>query len=346
MTILPNASRHSYVPTQRTAIDLTLSENPLGASPKVTKALIEIAGRSHLYPYGEKALITLIAQHHHISENRILLGAGANQLLEDFLRVFALRKSIVVPAATFPESVACMNSLQGSVHSVSLRDDLRLNLPALLKACQGDTRFIHLCNPNNPTGIWTESSRLLQLANQSPVPLLISEAGADFVKQTIISRLLPPNIIVVRSFSKAYGLAGLRIGYCVASPEIISTMKCNLRSFRVSSPAIAAARAALQDQEYLRKSIAYILREKAWLMRGMSALDFKIIPSHGQNFIAQVPEKFGSADHFCETASHYGVAVVNCSIYPGLNQYIRLSPQKRQTNKEFVLILKKIMETK
>lgn len=342
MTTLKNSYRHTYATTQRATIDLSLSENPLGASPKATEAIINAAGKLHIYPDDEKTLIASIAQHHNIAEDMILLGAGANQLLEDYLKVFALNKSIVVPSATFPESVACMSTLNGSVKIVPLHCDLSLNLDALRKTCTSDTALIHLCNPNNPTGIWTECSQLLKLAELSPVPLLVSEASADFVGQTIINRSLHPNIIVVRSFSKAYGLAGLRIGYSIASPEKIAQMKSNSRSYRVSSLAITAAIAAIQDQEYLRKSIAYILQEKAWLMREMSTLDFKIIPSQGQTFIAQIPNKFGNANHFCTIAKQYDMAVVNCSLYPGLDQYIRISPQKNVINKKFILILKKI----
>ena len=119
-------------------------------------------------------------------------------------------------------------------------------------------------------------------------------------------------------------------------------MKSNLRSYRVSSLAITAAIAAIQDQEHLQKTIAYILQEKAWLMREMSALGFKVIPSQGQTFIAKVPNKFGNANRFCTIAKQYDMAVVNCSLYPGLDQYIRISPQKHIINKKFILILKKI----
>lgn len=342
MRPLQNSYSQTYAITEHAAVDLSLSENPLGPSPKVIEAITSTARRSHLYPIEEKKLVALIAKHHHVSEDSILLGAGANQLLEDFLKVFVLGKRLVVPSATFPESVACMNTLQGSVDAVALGLDLRLNLDAMLKACGPDTGFIHLCNPNNPTGIWTESNQLLQLAELSPVPLLISEAGADFVGKTIINQPLHTNIIVVRSFSKAYGLAGLRIGYSVASPEVIAAMKSNLRSYRVNSLAIAAAIAAIQDQDHLQKSIAYILREKAWLMREMNSLGFQVIPSQGQNFIARVPKEFSNATHFCAIAKQYGMAVVNCSLYPGLDQYVRISPQKHITNKKFILILKKM----
>ena len=343
MTDSKNSYSHTYATTERADIDLSLSENPLGPSPKAIEAIINAVGILHRYPDEEKLLIALLAQYHDITEDMILLGAGANELLEDYLKVFALNKSIVVPSATFPESVACMNKLNGLVKIAPLYQDLTINLDALRKTCTSDTALIHLCNPNNPTGIWTECSELLKLADLSPVPLLISEAGADFVGKTIIHKSLHPNLIVVRSFSKAYGLAGLRIGYSVASKEVIATMKSNLRSYRVNSLAITGAIAAIQDQKHLQKTIAYILKEKAWLISEMKALGFKIIPSEGQTFIAKVPKKFGNADSFCAIAKQYDIAVVNCSLYKGLDQYIRISPQKHVINKKFILILKKIL---
>ena len=184
MTLIKKSYHHTYATKQRAAIDLSLSGNPLGPSPKVAEALVKAAKEVHLYPNEEEALVSQIARHHQISEDSILLGAGANELLENYLKVFALGKSIVVPAATFPESVSCMPTLQGAADEVPLHQDMHLNLDAMLKAVKPHTAFLHLCNPNNPTGIWTDPDLLLQLADQSPVPLLISEAGADFVGQT------------------------------------------------------------------------------------------------------------------------------------------------------------------
>lgn len=337
-----NTSRHTYATPKHAAVDLGLAENPLGPSPKAVAAIIDAANKVHLYPDKEEELIALIAKHHGISENSILLGAGANELLEDYLKVLALGKNIVAPTATFPESIACMTTFQGSVTSVSLTPEYRLDLKALLQACSTDTRLIHICNPNNPTGIWEDALDLWRLAEQSPAPLLISETGADFIGQSMIGRYLHKNIIIVRSFSKAYGLAGLRLGYSVASPETIARMKCSLRSYRANSIALAAAIAAIQDQEHLQKSVAYILEEKAWLMREMSQLGFQVVPSQGQTFIAKVPNTFTNADHFCAMAKQHNVAVVNCSLYPGLKMHVRISPQRRNINKKFIEILKLI----
>lgn len=335
---------HTYATAERVVIDLRLSESPLGPSPHVVHAIIRAAEKSHFYPHEEKELIECIAQYHHIDPSTILLGAGANQLLEEYLKIFALGKSIVVPAATFPESVACMATLRGSVKRVALCDNFSIDLETLLHACTLDTGFIHLCNPNNPTGIWTSIKDLVRLAECSPVPILISEAGADFVGRTMVHPSLHSNLIIVRSFSKAYGLAGLRIGYSISSPQIVKTMKSHLQSYRMSSVSIVAAMAALQDQDHLQKTIAYALQEKAWLMREMGALDFTVVSSDGQSFIAKVPEAFVNAGHFCAVAERHGVGVVNCALYPGFEQYIRVCPQRHEVNEQFVLVLKTIIK--
>ena len=336
--------KYTYAKDEKSKVDLGLSENPLGASLNVIKAITHAAETSHLYPIEEKKLTSKLAEYHGISEDSILLGAGANELLEDYLKVFAIKKTVVAPSATFPESVACVKTLQGCVRTVPLKSNFTLNIKGLLDACEKNTGLIHLCNPNNPTGIWTEASHLYKLADASPVPLLISEASADYVGKTMIdSNTLHPNIIIVRSLSKAYGLAGLRIGYSVASPAIIAKMKRNLRSYRLSSIAIAAAIAALNDRNHLKQSIEYTLNEKHWLMDEMRKLGFEVVPSHGQIFIARVPQQCVNATQFCEMALKQEIAVVDCSLYQGLDHYIRISPQLRATNKQFIKILKQIL---
>ncbi len=336
----------TYAPVKRTLIDLTLSENPLGSSSKVKEAIIEAIEQVHLYPYEENKLICALAKHHELAEGNFMLGHGANQLLSDIISIFAQGKSVVVPFATFPESITAVRVSKGKIVRVPLQADLSLDLKAMLKAVQADTALIHLCNPNNPTSIWTEISSLLQLADHSPVPLLISEAGADFIGQTLGAKPIHPNIIVVRSFSKAYGLAGLRIGYAVATEDKISMIKSSLGSYRVNTLAIAAAIAALKDQCHLNHSIAYMLREKAWLMHEMNNLGFKVVPSQGQNFIAKVPTTFRNANCFCQCIEKHGISVVNCSLYVGLEKYVRLTPQKREINEMYISKLKNIMEIK
>lgn len=335
----------TYAIKNREQIDLTLSENPLGPSPKVKEAIISAIDTVSYYVNNEEMLINLIAAHHSISVDTILLGAGANGLLQDFLNAFALNKNIIAPIATFPESVAQMSTIGGSVEFVPLMPDMGLDLQALLNRINSNTGLIHFCNPNNPTGIWTNTDQILSLADRSPVPLLISEVGSEFIGDSVIGSL-HPNIIIIRSFSKVYGLAGLRVGYSIAQKELTDRVRSQLISYRVSGMAIDAAIAAMLDEGHVQKSIEYILREKEILMSSMQALGFDITPSNGQTFIAKVPSKFKDADTFCDIIKKYGVAVVNCSIYDGLEQYIRISPQSKETNYKYLEILKLLGEIK
>jgi len=342
MAIIKKLYEHTYACTNRSVIDLTLSENPLGPSPKAIVAITKALSGINNYPSGEE-LIKALAAHHNISGTNIIVGAGANQLLEDILKIYALNQGIIVPSVTFPESVACITTLGGYAKTVPLKADFTLDLKALFTALEPDIALIHICNPNNPTGIWHNSRELISLADNLTVPLLISEVSADFIGDSILNHAIHENIIVVRSFSKAYGLAGLRVGYIVASEERINYMKRRLGSYRANSLGIAGAIAALRDSEHLNSSVNYLLQEKLYLMDSLKALGFEVITSQGQTFIAKVPKYFSNATTFCQTIAKHNMAVVNCSLYEGLEQYIRIAPQKHHINKQFILTLTKII---
>lgn len=344
MTILQKSYEHTYARNLGAKLDLSLSQNPLGPSVDAIRAMVDAAHNVHLYPQHEQSLRQAIATHHQIQVEHVSLGAGANQLLEDILKVYALNRNIVVPSAGFPESIAAMATLGGYAKTVGLKADFTIELNGLLSAIDDNTAVIHLCNPNNPTGIWIENEALIHLANLSPVPILISEAGADFVKKSILDEKLHPNIIVVRSFSKGYGLAGLRVAYVVAGLDVIKKLQKRLGSFRINTIAIAAAVASLQDLEHLNTSIDYLLDEKKWLMHKMQTLCFEVVHSHGQNFIAKVPDCFEDARHFCLIARQYGISVVDCGLYEGLEKYIRITPQLKTINQKFIKLLTKIVE--
>ncbi|MEN9653955.1 MAG: hypothetical protein RL235_67, partial [Chlamydiota bacterium] len=265
-------------------------------------------------------------------------------LLESFLKLYLIeKKRVVIPTGNFPESVSAVHSLGGVVDGILLEANTQaIDLDAMLQACcPTTTACVHLCNPNNPTGLWINLEQLLEFTTQvAPIPVCVSEANADFIGQTLISSSMPSNLVVVRSFSKAHGLAGLRVGYAVAAPEVIRRFKENTRNFRVSTLSQVAALAALDDVEHLRESVSYMLREKQRLMESMADFGFGVVASEGHTFIAKVPPCWGSADSLCSKLAQEKVAVVNCSIYPGLSEYIRIAPQSVETNDQFIAVMK------
>lgn len=334
---------HTYAHIKHAVIDLTLSSNPCRASPHVAAAIKNYAENVHDYPDSAQ-LTAAIAEHHNVSVDNVLVGSGANQIIEDILKIYALNCGIITSSATFPEPIACITTLGGYAKSIPLLGDYNVDLNGLLNGVDNNVSMIYLCNPNNPTGLWLDPKKIIAMADSSSVPILLSEVGADFIGDSVINHKIHRNIIVVRSFSKAYGLAGMRIGYIVAEAKNIAYIKRRLGSYRTSSIAMQAALAALHDQEHLRASINYILNEKSYLMSEMYKLGFEAIPSQGQTFIAKVPPCFIDANGFCEYIAAHGVAVVNCSLYEGLERYIRISPQKHHINEQFILIITEIIK--
>ncbi|MBU2546364.1 MAG: histidinol-phosphate aminotransferase family protein [Gammaproteobacteria bacterium] len=334
---------HTYAQSERCVIDLTLSENPLGCSETVKPAIQKGLNDLHRYPHHEEPLIQALAKHHGVSPRQILIGAGANQLLEDVFRILACQKGVLTSIAVFPEPLAYIETLGGYSVTIPLKEGFHVDIDTLLKEITAEIGLIYLCNPNNPTGITTPTKEILSLTKQTQLPVVVSEAGMDFVGRSLIHKNMPSNLLVIRSFSKAYGLAGLRIGYVVAHAEMIARLKRSLSAFRVNALALKAAIAVLQDQEHLRFSIQYLLKQKQILMDEMQKFGFEVVPSEGQTFIAQVPQHFKNATDFCEKAKKHGVSVVDCSLYAGLERYIRIAPQLQEVNQRFLSILKTIV---
>lgn len=338
---------NTYGIKEKNAIDMTLSENPLGCSRKVHFALKKYLNKLHQYPGDlELQLRQKLASKFDIPEEMVHVGDAANGLLEDVIKIFGQGKNIVCPMASFPEPIYAVSSFGGTCTLIPLDTNFSINLDALANNIKENTALIYLCNPNNPTGIYINSEKILDFAAKIKCKLLVSEASVEFVQgKTLINKEIPKNLIIVRSFSKAYGLAGLRSGYLIAAPEIIYELKCNTRSYKLSGAAAVASMAALEDDKFLQKSLTYIEKEKTYLINEMLRLGFVVLPSDAQNFIAKLPEKFINATEFTNAAKLRGIAVVDCTRY-GLERYIRVSPQQHKINKKYINALNQIIRGK
>lgn len=199
--------------------------------------------------------------------------------------------------------------------------------------------LIYLCNPNNPTSILLNHQQILKLL---PTYVVISEANAEFTEGTNIAKDMSEKLIVIRSFSKAYGIAGLRVGYMVSHPQTIKYIKERISRFRVSSIALKAALAAISDQEHLERSVQYIKQEKNILMHGMRKCGFNVIDSDANTFIASHFKEEIYAKDLIQIFKSYGILVVSCAIYPGLERFIRIAPNTNSINNKFLQIIKEI----
>lgn len=280
-------------------IELGSNENPLGPSPHALTAAQSALTQAHRYPDplgGD--LKRALAQRHGIDAAQIVLGNGSHELLMLIAQAFAPAGAPVVfsqygfavfaiAAAAVGARAVCVPALPDDHPSMPLGHDVG----RLSGACDDATRVLFLANPNNPTGTWFERSVLEGLLATVPRSTLVvvdeayQECQPDPNGSSALRLLAEhPNLIVTRTFSKAYALAGLRVGYAVGAPQTIAVLERLRESFNVNGPALAAAQAALGDDTHLRQVLAFNAAERERMTAGLHASGLRVFPSR-TNFV-------------------------------------------------------------
>jgi histidinol-phosphate aminotransferase len=273
-------------------IKLASNENPRGPGPAVHAAMVRAAATLSRYPDGSGyRLKHALAKHLGVDAQRISLGNGSNDVLELVARV-ALSPGCegIVSAHAFvvyPLAVIAHGGTLVTVPAQNWTHDLGAMADAVTKA----TRIIFVANPNNPTGTWVGRRELTAFLDRIPehVVTVLDEAYFEYLQHPdypngveLQSRY--PNLVVTRTFSKIYGLAGMRVGYCVSHPDIADLLNRVRQPFNVSSLALECAEAALGDQEFVRRSREINDEGMEQLRRGLDQLGVPYIPSGG-NFL-------------------------------------------------------------
>ena len=267
-------------------IKLASNENALGPSPKAVAALKQAAGALNRYPDAACAeLRAKLAKKLRVPIESLIVGNGSDELIVLALRAFVdPGDEVVVAAPTFLIYEIQARACGASVTVVPLRDD-RYDLPAMRAAVTAHTKLVFIANPDNPTGTYVTKRELEQFLRDLPGSPIVfmDEAYYEFVEaadypQTVPFVLQRP-MIVTRSFSKAYGLAGLRVGCGVAQPSLIAAMEAVREPFNVNSLAQAAAAAALDDAAFLSRTRRMIAEGRRYLTRELDRLQLRYVPS-------------------------------------------------------------------
>jgi len=278
---------------------LNANENPYPPSPKVLAALREAASESlRLYPDAMATeLRARIAAYHGLSPQRVLVGNGSDDLLTMILRSFVGPGQLVVaPHPTYPLYEVLVEIQEARMHWVDFPPDF--SLPEGM--VQPGARVTFVCNPNSPSGTWVEPSAIADLAARVEGVLVVDEAYVDFADGNCLGLLDRfPNVIVLRSFSKSFSLCGVRLGYGLASEEIIRGLAKVKDSYNVNRFAQVAGLAALDDVAYMRANVARIRSGRELLSGALRALGLFVYPSRA-NFVAVVctrptPREFADA---------------------------------------------------
>src|SRR5580658_2261639 len=273
-------------------IKVASNENPFGPSPLALDAMQKAISGVNLYPDGNAFYLKQkLAAKLGIESANLILGNGSNEIIEFVAQaLLGPGADVVVSQYCFAIYPIVAKMFGANVITVPARD-YGHDLPAMLRAITPNTRIVFVANPNNPTGTLAPRETVIQFVNDVPddVLLVMDEAYIEFLKDTVdlvpLIRLgVRENLILMRTFSKIYGLAGLRIGYGIGNSEFISALEKIRQPFNLNSLAQAAALAALDDDEHMRKTRANNFAGLEFFSRALRELKLESIPSHA-NFV-------------------------------------------------------------
>ena len=335
------------------AVKLASNENPLGPSPRVLHALRAQFGDLGRYPDGNGfELKAVLARKHGVTMESVTLGNGSNDVLELVARaflspgsaaVFSAHAFAVYPLVTQAIGARCNVA---PAHNGSRGPKYGHDLDAMDASIDAQTRVVFIANPNNPTGTWLSNDELRSFVEQvsRDVIVVIDEAYFEYVSEVGYPNAIAwiaefPNLLVTRTFSKAYGLASLRVGYGVCQPELADVLNRVRQPFNVNSFAQAAAVAALDDNTHLHHSVRVNQEGMRQLVDGLQAQSLEFIPSVG-NFISVDVGR--DAAEVYEALLHEGVVVRPVDNY-GLQGYLRISIGLAEENRRFLDALAKVL---
>lgn len=329
-------------------IKLASNENPLGVSPKAQAAIRDTLGGLALYPDGNGfELKQALSRHLNVDTDQLVLGNGSNDVLELAARAFLAPANSAVYAqhafAVYPLVVQAMGCKGIEVPAKNFGHDL----DAMASAVRPDTRIVFVANPNNPTGTLAPAADMERFIAALPAHVLVvlDEAYNEYLRPEHRSDSLSwlrryPNLLITRTFSKVYGLAGLRVGYAVGSAGVADLLNRVRQPFNVNSISLAAAAAALDDDDFVRKSYELNLAGMAQLTAGLKALGLEFIPSYG-NFVTV---KVGDAKAVNSALLKSGVIVRPIAGY-ALPEWLRVSIGLESENARFLSSLKQAIQT-
>jgi histidinol-phosphate aminotransferase len=337
----------------RDAIKLASNENPQGPSPLALAAAREAIDTIARYPEGSGHRLTRrLAEMHGITPDCITLGNGSNDVLDMIARVFlGPGHEAVFSQHAFAVYLIVVQAVGASARIAVAHDGTRgplagHDLGAMHALVGPATRVVFIANPNNPTGTWLTDNELREFISSLPahVMVVVDEAYFEYVVQEHYSDSVPwlqefPNLIIARTFSKAYGLAGLRVGYSVSRPEVAELLNRVRHPFNVNTIAQAAALAALDDNAHLQQCVQANLAGLQQLAAGFDALGLSYIESVA-NFIAVDTGR--RAEPVYQRLLQEGVIVRPVANY-GLPNHLRVSVGLPEENLRLLAALKKAL---
>ena len=327
----------------RDALRLDFNENTLACSPKVREVLGRISA-GDLTRYPERAPVeAIVASHLGLAAEQVALTNGVDEAIHVLFETFLESgDELLLPVPTYTMYEVYSSATDARVVPVLAADDLQFPYERLLAAITPHTKIIALANPNSPSGSVATRAQLLEIARRAPhAVLLVDEAYFHFYGETVIDMVgIVPNLIVARTFSKAYGLAGLRLGLLAGPVELMRWIKRVLSPYSVNSLALACLLPALEDTVYLDWYVAEVLAARAEFEAALDAAGVRRWPSHANFVLIEIGPQHKEFTRLMSTA---GILVRDRSSDPGCDGRVRITIGTREQMRQAVVALNKVL---
>jgi threonine-phosphate decarboxylase len=337
-------------------LDFSSSVNPLGPSKKALEAAKNSFKEISAYPdSNSNELRQAIADHFNgLSKGNVVVGNGSTELMYLFADAFMKKgDTAVIPAPTFGEYESAVRKTGETPKFVRLDKNFNIDADVFAREMAG-AKIVFLCNPNNPTSILIPTETLTSIIEEALAQdslVFLDEDFLEFVENeqalSMINKIKEyPNLLILRSFTKIFGLTGLRVGYGIASEEIINVLLCAKIPWNVNCLAQAAAVAALKDEAHLRVTRELIKKEKAFLSTELEKIkSFKVFPPDANFFFIDIRKSGLTATELKNKLLRQGILIRDCTSFRGLDEYfIRVAVKTRVENERLIEALKRTVK--
>jgi histidinol-phosphate aminotransferase len=326
-------------------IKLGSNENPLGPSPKAIESVLKHVQEIGVYPSpGYAELKNAIASYTGFQASNIVVGNGSDDVLNTLIRQIVQRGDVVViPTPTYSYYEAIVGAGHGKCVFVNRNSDFSINTQSISDAVTEKTKIIFICSPNNPTGNIVRKEELVELLQSTDCFVVLDEAYVEFSSENYTDLAYEfDTLIVLRTFSKLFGLAGLRLGYGIANESIVKEYNNLALTFLVNQLAVRAGIAALSDEQFIEKTVGMVKEGREYLTKNVP---FKVYPSEA-NFVYVDVTPYTSmeiSEHLLRT----GIIVRNCSTIKGCgHNAVRLTIGQPWQNVRVVTALNEFLVNK
>lgn len=336
-------------------VDFSSSVNPLGPSPKAFEAMRDGFGRLTYYPDSNSTVLreAIACNHGGLDKRNVIVGNGSTELIYLFSEAFLNTGDIaLVPSPSFGEYESAIRKAGGKPKFIPLNSEFQVEAEVFKRRMRG-AKVVYLCNPNNPTGMLIKQSSLREIVEAALAEDVLVFLDEDFIEfvddekgQSLVGDLGRfPNLFILRTFTKFYGLTGLRVGFGLADAGIIDILGRVKMPWSVNSLGQAATAAALGDEAHNAKTRIVIKAERKFLLSELAKLKgFRVYPADANYFFLDVRGSGFSAAQLREQMLKEGILVRDCSSFHGIDGfYVRVAVRLREENERLLAAFRKVL---